>query len=40
LQAIVREARENPELLRDAPHCCKVKRLDETAAARTPCLIG
>ena len=40
IQTIVREARENPELLRDAPHRCKVKRLDETAAARNPCLIG
>jgi glycine dehydrogenase subunit 2 len=40
LQAIVREARENPELLREAPHRCKVTRLDEAAAARNPCLIG
>ena len=40
LQAIVREAQENPELLRGAPHRCKVKRLDETAAARNPCLTG
>ena len=37
---IVREARENPEILHEAPHLCKVKRLDETAAARHPCLIG
>jgi glycine dehydrogenase subunit 2 len=37
---IVREARENPEILHNAPHLCKVKRLDETAAARHPCLIG
>jgi len=40
LQAIVREAQENPELLRGAPHRAKVKRLDETAAARNPCLTG
>ncbi len=39
-RVIVGEAQENPELLRDAPHRCKVKRLDETAAARNPCLIG
>jgi len=39
-QAIVREAQENPELLRGAPHRAKVKRLDETAAARNPCLTG
>ncbi len=37
---IVREAEENPEMLHQAPHICKVKRLDETAAARHPCLIG
>ena len=37
---IVREARDNPEILHAAPHLCKVKRLDETAAARHPCLIG
>jgi glycine dehydrogenase subunit 2 len=37
---IVREARENPEIVHQAPHLCKVKRLDETAAARHPCLIG
>jgi glycine dehydrogenase subunit 2 len=37
---IVREARENPEILHQAPHLCKVKRLDETAAARHPCLTG
>ena len=37
---IAREAQENPESLRDAPGRCKVKRLDETAAARHPCLSG
>ena len=40
LQAIAREAVEEPQLLRDAPGRCKVKRLDETAAARNPCLTG
>jgi glycine dehydrogenase subunit 2 len=40
LQAIVREAAENPQVLREAPGRCKVKRLDETAAARNPCLTG
>ncbi len=40
VEAIVREARENPQLLHDAPHLCTVKRLDETEAARNPCLTG
>ncbi len=39
-RAIVREGKENPELLREAPVRCKVRRLDETAAARNPCLTG
>ncbi|MFH1954120.1 MAG: aminomethyl-transferring glycine dehydrogenase subunit GcvPB [Pseudomonadota bacterium] len=39
-KAIVNEAKEDPELLRQAPHKCKVRRLDETAAARKPCLAG
>jgi glycine dehydrogenase subunit 2 len=39
-KAIVNEAAENPDLLHDAPVSCKVKRLDETAAARKPCLAG
>ena len=39
-KAIVREAREEPELLREAPHSTRVRRLDETAAARRPCLAG
>ena len=39
-RAIVREAEENPGALREAPVRCKVKRLDETAAARNPCLTG
>jgi glycine dehydrogenase subunit 2 len=40
LRAISKEAEENPDLLRQAPFSCKVKRLDETAAARQPCLAG
>jgi glycine dehydrogenase subunit 2 len=39
-KAIVKEANENPDLLHDAPVSCKVKRLDETTAARKPCLAG
>ncbi len=40
LKAIVAEARKNPELLKSAPGLPKVRRLDETAAARKPCLAG
>lgn len=40
LKAIADEAKEKPELLKQAPSLCKVKRLDETAAARRPCLAG
>jgi glycine dehydrogenase subunit 2 len=40
LKAIAKEARENPELLHEAPTSCKRRRLDETAAARKPCLTG
>jgi len=40
MRAIDREARENPELLRSAPHNAKLRRLDETQAARKPCLTG
>jgi glycine dehydrogenase subunit 2 len=36
--AIVREAEEHPELLRDAPHGRPVKRLDEVRAAKQPVL--
>jgi len=39
-KAIANEAETMPDLLRDAPNLCKVKRLDETAAARQPCLAG
>jgi len=39
-KAIVQEAGEHPDLLHEAPHKCKVRRLDETTAARKPCLAG
>ncbi len=37
---IVKEAHENPDLLHNAPMVTKLKRLDETRAARRPCLRG
>lgn len=40
LKSIANEAKENPEIIRQAPHRCKVRRLDETAAARNPRLAG
>jgi glycine dehydrogenase subunit 2 len=40
LEAIAEEAKENPELLRQAPTKPKMRRLDETRAARKPCLAG
>jgi glycine dehydrogenase subunit 2 len=40
LQTIAAEARENPALLHEAPTITKVRRLDETGAARKPCLCG
>ncbi|MFH0996167.1 MAG: aminomethyl-transferring glycine dehydrogenase subunit GcvPB [Pseudomonadota bacterium] len=40
LKKIAAEAKETPEVLRAAPTRCKVRRLDETAAARKPCLTG
>ena len=39
-RTVADEAEKNPDLLREAPQKCKVKRLDETAAARRPCLAG
>ena len=39
-KTIANEAKENPDLLHDAPKSCKVKRLDEVTAARKPCLTG
>jgi glycine dehydrogenase subunit 2 len=40
MKAIAKEAKENPELLHAAPQKTKRKRLDETLAARKPCLTG
>jgi glycine dehydrogenase subunit 2 len=40
LKAIAGEAQENPDLLHAAPHNCRRRRLDETTAARKPCLTG
>ncbi len=39
-KAIAREAKENPDLLKNAPARSKLTRLDETRAARNPCLTG
>ncbi len=39
-QSIAAEAEQNPELLQTAPHHSRVRRLDETSAARKPCLAG
>ncbi len=39
-QAIAREAEEEPDLLWNAPGRCKVRRMDETGAARHPRLCG
>jgi glycine dehydrogenase subunit 2 len=36
MNRIAAEAKENPELLHEAPHSTPVRRLDEAAAARTP----
>jgi glycine dehydrogenase subunit 2 len=40
MRAIAKEAQENPELLHQAPRNPKLGRLDETLAARKPCLCG
>jgi len=40
LRAIDQEARETPEIVTNAPSVTKVRRLDETVAARKPCLTG
>ncbi len=40
VKSILQEAEETPELLRGAPTRFKVRRLDETKAARHPCLTG
>ncbi|MEE9418176.1 MAG: aminomethyl-transferring glycine dehydrogenase subunit GcvPB [Desulfatiglandaceae bacterium] len=39
-KAVAKEAQEDPDLLYEAPRNCKVRRLDETTAARKPCLAG
>jgi glycine dehydrogenase subunit 2 len=39
-KAIAEEAEREPELLWNAPSRCKVRRMDETGAARNPCLCG
>ncbi len=38
LRQIAQEAAENPDLVRSAPHTTRLRRLDETAAARKPVL--
>jgi glycine dehydrogenase subunit 2 len=40
MKCIADEAKQNPEVLHAAPTFTKVKRLDETGAARNPCLSG
>jgi len=39
-KAIAKEAEEKPDLLQDAPRYSRRRRLDETTAARKPCLTG
>ncbi|HVR21451.1 MAG TPA: aminomethyl-transferring glycine dehydrogenase subunit GcvPB, partial [Polyangiaceae bacterium] len=36
IASITREARENPELVKQAPHLTRLGRLDEARAARKP----
>jgi glycine dehydrogenase subunit 2 len=38
MRAIAKEAAENPELVRSAPHTTRIGRIDEAAAARKPVL--
>ena len=40
VKQIIQEAENDPELLRQAPVRAKLRRLDETRAARQPCLCG
>lgn len=40
MKSIAEEVQQNPELLHAAPAITKVERLDETGAARNPCLTG
>jgi len=39
-ESVLEEAEKQPELLKSSPQRFKVKRLDETRAARQPCLCG
>ena len=39
-KTVADEAEKDPDLIRNSPQKCKVKRMDETAAARRPCLAG
>jgi glycine dehydrogenase subunit 2 len=38
MKSIAREAATTPELVKSAPHTTRVRRLDETTAARKPIL--
>ena len=40
IKEVAREAAEEPDLVHQAPSRCKVRRLNETEAARHPCLAG
>ncbi len=40
MKSIAKEAKQDPERLHSAPTIAKVRRLDETGAARNPCLTG
>ena len=40
MRSIAVEAEKSPDLLQNAPVHCRLRRLDETAAARKPCLQG
>lgn len=40
VKLVVQEGKEHPEKLKGAPYSAKRRRLDETAAARRPCLCG
>lgn len=39
-KAIAEEAKENPDVLHESPTKPRSRRMDETAAARKPCLVG
>jgi glycine dehydrogenase subunit 2 len=38
MRSIAQEVEEDPKTVLDAPHCTRVSRLDEVAAARKPVL--